>query len=340
MYIKTKQVIDLLKSLAPRSPHGLLGALIFVLRQFYLGGVSRIKGFLGEIEQISYYQVPKIDDQRVPGYLIWVPNYESNSAGVKSLYQLCNDLNELGYQSFVFGAMICAPSFLNSPLIKASFARRLGKRGYVAVYPEIVRGNPIGSRKVARWVLNKPGYLGGEAVYDRSEKIFYYADGYRESIKNEISGQLLLPTLDESIFFDDGRPFGSRSLVCFYVGKSKWKEGFFDKKAAFEIKRDSPGRIELGHLFRAAKVLYCFDNSTILTYEALLCGCPVVIIPDGTQSKEDYIHSELGIDGIAWGVEELGRAAPNPASLRQKVAIQRQVYREQLLEFVRITQAD
>ena len=124
-----------------------------------------------------------------------------------------------------------------------------------------------------------------------------------------------MPTIDEKLFYCDDWDLSKRSLECFYVGKSQWKEGVIDRSRAFEITRETPPKKELGKLFRASRVLYCFDNSTILAYEAILCGCPVVVIPDGTQTRENYESLELGMDGIAWGLEELDRVKVDVAGL-------------------------
>jgi hypothetical protein len=105
----------------------------------------------------------------------------------------------------------------------------------------------------------------------------------------------------------------------------------------FEITRNFPAKAELGKLLRAARVLYCFDNSTILAYEALLCGCPVVVIPDGTQSRQDYENLELGTDGIAWGIEEYRGEPVDVPGLRARYAQVKRDFRQQLWQLVRVS---
>jgi hypothetical protein len=188
-------------------------------------------------------------------------------------------------------------------------------------------------------VLNRPGLLGGEEAYDQSEQVFYYCNAFLPYIRNRVVGKLYMPTIDESLFFCEDGDQSKRSLECFYVGKSQWKEGLIDRSRVFEITRDTPPKKELGKLFRASRVLYCFDNSTILAYEAILCGCPVVIIPDGTQTREDYERLELGMDGIAWGMEELDRVKADVPKLRQRYEQVKREYVEQLERFIAITQS-
>jgi hypothetical protein len=186
-------------------------------------------------------------------------------------------------------------------MVDLESAALLCAAGYVAIYPETISGNPLGSKTTVRWVLNRPGLLGGDEVYADSELVFSYSDAFTPYIKNPVVGKLYMPTINERLFYCDDQKMSKRSLACFYVGKSQWKPGIVNRKHAFEITREYPSKQELGKLFRASRVLYCFDNSTILIYEALLCGCPVVIVPDGTQTPRDFEQLELGMDGISWG---------------------------------------
>jgi O-antigen biosynthesis protein len=271
------------------------------------------------------------------GYVIFAPDYVSYSAGPYCLYRLCNDLNQRGFPSCIVGSNRTLRT-LAAPLVDWNTGAELCKHGYTAVYPEVIAGNRLNARFVARWVLNRPGLLGGEKVYDDDELVFNYSDVYKRYIRNKIAGKLYLPTIDEGIFFSDGRDHSERSLECFYIGKSQWKDGFVDRSRAFEITRTAPPKKELGKLLRASRVLYTFDNSTIFTYEAILCGCPVVVIPDGTQTKEDYMRSELGMDGIAWGVEELEGARADVAKLQTRYNQAKRAYFRQLDRFVTLTQ--
>ncbi len=272
------------------------------------------------------------------GYVILAPSYRPISAGIYCMYRLCHELNRRGFRSYITGSARTT-SHLTAPLISRSKARRLCRGGFTAVYPETVFGNPLQARSVARWVLNRPGLLGGEAVFDESEMVFYYSDLYRPYIQNRVAGKLYMPTINEEIFFCDDGDLSKRSLECFYVGKSKWKDGIVDRNRAFEITRGTPPKRELGTLFRASRLLYCFDNSTILAYEALMCGCPVVIIPDGTQTKEDYQRMELGTSGIAWGLEELPGVLAEVSKLRERYQSVKRDFQTQFDAFVAITQA-
>lgn len=275
------------------------------------------------------------------GYVLIAADYVSTSAGIGCLYRLCHELNMRGYPAYCTYSGVTNENLI-APLVSRDIAQALVSQGFVAVYPETVSGNPLNAKYIARWVLNRPGLLGGDRVYDSNELVFNYSDYYGAYIQNDIAGKLYMPTIDESIFHPPSDPHSPRGLACFYVGKSQFKEGFFDRREVFEITRHTPAKSELGKILRAAKILYCFDNSTIFAYEARMCGCPVVIIPDGTQTREDFERSELGLDGIAWGIEELPRVLAETASsegLIRRYEVAKKEYEEQLQNFIQLTQS-
>jgi len=226
---------------------------------------------------------------------------------------------------------------LDAPLLDLVEAGALCQRGFTAIYPEVIAGNPLAAESVIRWVLNRPGLLAGDSVYSEHEHVFYYSEVFRPYIQNRIAGKLYMPTIDEAIFHSDASAPVHRSLECFYVGKSVWKDGVIDRDRAIEITREFPPKAELGKLFRAARVLYCFDNSTILAYEALLCGCAVVIIPDGTQSWHDYEKLELGTDGIVWGLQEYRSQPVDVHALRARYADVKRDFHQQLQHMIQVS---
>jgi hypothetical protein len=267
-------------------------------RIFFFHGFTGLKSFCRTIEaqQTKGARSFVKSDPGKRGYIIVAPNYAPNSAGIIYLYRLCDELNRRGFPSCIAGSNLTTWDLM-APLICWGKARQLCANGYTAIYHENVRGNPLRASSVARWVLNRPGWLGGDEVFDQSEQVFCYSDVFAPYVRNRIVGKFYMPTIDEKLFYCDDWDLSKRSLECFYIGKSQWKEGIIDRSRVFEIIRDTPPKKELETLFRASRVLYCFDNSTILAYEAIICGCPVVIIPDGTQTREDYESLDFGMDG-------------------------------------------
>ncbi|MGE3759994.1 MAG: hypothetical protein AB7H97_19660 [Pseudobdellovibrionaceae bacterium] len=295
-----------------------------------------IESMMREFLDFEELRKTVLKPSRTPDYIVYAPDFLGNSAGIACLYQLCCDLRKLGFEAAVTGSQRGHPGH-PVPIISAGEATRAAKLGAWVIYPEIVLGNPLKAKNVVRWILNRPGLLGGTEFFAPSEHVFIYSDVFAPYVKSPIRGKIYVPTIDRSIFFRPEQNEG-RSLVCYYTGKSRYKEGYFDPKLTLKITRTSPAKTELGKLFRSAKVLYCFDNSTALIYEALLCGCPVIVIPDGTQTWEDYQKLELGTAGISWGVPKGSLEPFSPTELEQVLAKWEREYDDQIRFLAKYTQ--
>lgn len=306
---------------------------------WFFYGLSGIKSETKKYINLKNNVHKHVTNQSNVKYLIMASDYVNNSAGVWCLYKLCNDLNEKKMMSFICGSRVTC-DYLDAPILPMSEAKKLVRNvdNLVVVYPETVHGNPLNAKRVVRWVLNRPGLIDGQEIYNDKELIFLYAEAYRSYVKNEIAAKLYMPTIDESIFFNDNND-SCRKLKCFYVGKSRFKPGYFDPRYAVEITRNFPSRKDLGNLFRASTVLYCFDNSTIMVYEAIACGCSVMIIPDGTQTLEDFQCQELGMDGIMWGSSDSSVNVVDVDKFKSKYDDLKNSYSEMLNNFIMITQS-
>jgi len=187
-------------------------------------------------------------------FIIFAPPYRHNSAGIRALYLLRDYLVGYGEDALV---MSFEERF---PLVD----------GDVVIYPEIVVGNPLGAKKVVRWVLCDLGRLGGDTDFD-DELVFAWdntlmRDGY--------AGILEVPVV-EDFFFDDSR---ERVVNCYYVGKGKFRpHGVLD--GCVEITSSYPeSREALAELLQSTKVLYTFDDFSGLSTEAVECGACVKVI--------------------------------------------------------------
>ena len=322
---------------------------LFFLRRFGFYGLEAAQKRLDNLQRQCYKSSPASKKAHAilvalrgrhvstRGYVIWGETYSRNSAGLYCLHRLCNDLNERGICAVLAGDPYPPAENLVAPVVTRHQARQLVKHGFIAVYPEIVRGNPFHAKHVVRWCLNRPGLLGGDRVYAATEKVFSYARAFVPYIQSPLCGKLYLPTIDEDLFFDNGVPAAQRALVCYYTGKTGYKPGFVNPNTAFEITRTRPSRTELGKLFRLTRLLYSFDCTTILIQEALLCGCHVVLIPDGTQSKEDFTNSEFGDAGISWYGEPESTETDTAKLTRQRLDEIRRNYSEDLTRFIELT---
>jgi hypothetical protein len=248
-------------------------------------------------------------EARHPYYLV-CPQYTVKSAGVKAIYLLCHYLNVRGYPAF----LITYPEVnleaveeitfdLISPALTKPMLKRHLRNGQapITVYPETVRGNPFSAPCVVRYYLNFPGLLGGGPV-SADELNFGYAQVLAEAIDSP-SNVLFIPTIDTNVFHP---PTANevRKGTCFYAGKYQeiCKGKLFDiTKDSLEITRgrDAQTPPEIAQIFRTSELFYAYEN-TMLISEAILCGCPAVILPNPYMTQS-IAKAEFGEYGQAWG---------------------------------------
>ena len=247
-------------------------------------------------------------------YVVWAFDYSHASTGPKVLHRLCHELNQIGQEAYV-GPWITNPAWdtpvWTDPLDDA-----------IAVYPEIVRGNPWNAPKVVRWVLNTPGRLGGDTSYDPAEMVFTYSPLFTDA------PLLYLPAAETDIYTDRHLP---RSGALVWVGKGRRTKTVEGREITYEERLD---RYLLADALNRAEVMYSFDTMSGMTDLARLCGCPVVVIPDGAFTRDDYDRA-IGWDGIGWDEPP---APWDPDEFRALYLGLMDEFHQQLARFVDVTQ--
>jgi hypothetical protein len=208
----------------------------------------------------------------------------TNSGGVKVMYGLYGHLLAKGMTAY-----------LNVIL---------NIHDYVAVYPEIMHGNEGKADHVVRYILNKPGIMGGgtrkhplgpgPTEFDPTDELYYFSRLFGEA-KDE-GHYMFLPILNMQLFKPQGK---LRNKTSVFIGKDfdlhQHPEGsiYITK----DITNDQP---KLAELLNECEVMYCYDRVTAMTEIARLCGCRVVMI-NPIYSKDEFSKYEAGMNGISWG---------------------------------------
>lgn len=241
-------------------------------------------------------------------YYIMAPPYTRTSAGVRVLYRLCDMLNRAGESAFVcltpriypyeaLSPMDIAP-ILTQKTIDYHFENDIPP---IVVYPETFKSDQLVAPFKVEYFLNYPG----EKFDGKPDLLLAYSSNI--ALRLSVIGS---PLLKLNILVSDNNFFvppeiNRRQGSIFYAGKYKYH--YHGKTAPLtdgmiEIGRDpkkSQSPEEIRRLFQESEYFYCFED-TALVLEALLCGCPVVLIPNHYFS-ESLAYKELKGFGIAWG---------------------------------------
>lgn len=247
-------------------------------------------------------------------YYILSPKYQSNSGGIMILYKLKDLLTNLG----------CEAHIVNNEKAEVP-------KDAIAVYPEIYSGNPLGCNTVARFVLNAPGRIGGDKIYDEKELVFVFDYMFDKYVKNKIQGRLFIPYIERDLFFNRG---WERTLKLSYNGKGPVNQ-ILPKDVQDINVRGPVGRKLLAELLNRAKVLYCFDYATIMMQEAALCGCPVVLLAGNLDEHKLCGFRGNGVCDSISRISEAYKTLPDAVKRMDEVELEAI---EQVVKFVFITQ--
>ena len=214
-------------------------------------------------------------------YLVFIWDYDRTSAGIAACHRLVHELNEGGFAAFSTGAVNTRWNERRLSRFGSYLLVRLGHP--IVLYPEAIPRNPLGSKRVVRWVLNFPGVMGGEDEFHDSELVYTWSSEFYDT-----ENQLCVDIVEREIFNDKDLP--SKEIDCFYIGKGPLR-GVHPiplTDGMTQITREWPAkRGELAELLRRTKVLYTYDDLTMLATEALLCGCKVVLLPEHEDIRMD-----------------------------------------------------
>lgn len=199
-------------------------------------------------------------------YLVFGPPYTHRSGGIVALYHLQRALIRRGHDCiyYAFGTELVAVSEVTAD--------------DVVIYPEIVLGNPLGARRVVRWLLNNPGVCGGDGKYADTDLVFSYTEAFKHP---RMVGYLYVPVLNNTIT-DLGL---ERTYDCVFFHKGSWKPRI--KLDAIEIVSGrpltdnhyvAPSKAALLAFLQHCRTFYSYDDVTTLASEAALSGCQVKLI--------------------------------------------------------------
>jgi hypothetical protein len=206
-------------------------------------------------------------------YVIYSPPYRHNSAGIRVLYELAKYLIRLGEDAYVVNAPI--PVYDDEVLI----------------LPEIADYSSFGALNTVRYYLNKPIKT---VEYNKNEfNIKYNDDDHtKDTFKLTID-------LTEPFFTDQGL---ERNFITYYVGKGEFE--YLDKIEVPNCRETTmtwpPDRKSMAHWLNVCSELYCYDDKTALTKEALMCGCKVYLVKNGKITQiTDYPRTQPALPQVS-----------------------------------------
>jgi len=217
-------------------------------------------------------------------YSIFLPNFDTTSGGIRVLWGL--------YGALLLRGQIVVPN------------AKFNHDDFIAIYPEIVQGNPLGARHVVRWILNEPGVMSSDGVpgptkFDDTDHLYVFSELFNQKIKADSLHKMFLPILDTFLFNDQGK---KRTKTAYFVGKGINQE-LHPKDSILIDRKLAQDQGGLADLLNECQVMYQYDMVSAMSEIARLCGCKVKLIQD-KYTKSQYREYEPGMNGLSFGINE------------------------------------
>ena len=230
----------------------------------------------------SYNIGKKASGQMKKTYIFYFPCF-SRSNGVRVMMILSEKLIKAGYSVLYY-----VPDKTNWPkhIPTINILTREMKSNAIVVYPEVIAGNPLRIRNVARLVLFYPGLNGGMKKFHHSEMVFTYLPEFFPD-----ADVLTIPWIDENLFNNPG--YERSQDYCFVHKGGRWKDPP-ELRDLPTITMDWPKtREELADLLKHARTVYSFDSNSAVICEAHSCGANVLIVTKTGYSKPSNIYEQI-----------------------------------------------
>lgn len=276
-----------------------------------------------------------------PYYLV-TPPYVEGSGGVRAMHYFCHALNLAGEEAYVNTSDVLPG--LRTPVLTDEIRERHIALNLepIVVYPEIVPDNPLAAKHVVRYLLNTPGVVTTqETNWGPDDILFSFG---KVIIPEGMDAHILeIPLINTRIYNTIGTEDLQREGKLVFINRFLDRGGELDAITAnaTEISFRAGFRTpqQLASLYKHAEVLYTYEPSTAC-FEALLCGCPVVYLPNPLLLPKPF-EGYLGNDGCAWGTApealKLAKETVRKATENYEQKVVR--FWDQLENFISITQA-
>jgi len=226
---------------------------------------SKLREWIGN-DDLAWYNKENVNPMLK--FLIYSPPYKNSSAGIRVLYKLNDMLNALGHQSSISNNLSAT---VDSETI--------------AIYPEIVIGNPFNAKRIVRYLLNHPTVLGGDGKYGKDDILITFDKKWAKYADNQM---LTISVVEDFFRYVCGHRCNQS---CFYVGKGKNTNSPYTKDSIEITKTFPDNRQDLADMLKRTHTLYSYDDNTMLFEEAQLAGCETWII-DG----DKLVKPEIRLD--------------------------------------------
>jgi hypothetical protein len=286
-------------------------------------------------------------------FIIYAGSFDENIGGEIALHRLCDLLNRQGCQAFLWpqrrpfaghDATLTTRwklaryrlkrkerQFKTWPAFDTPLAATADLAGAIAVYPEVVDGNPLGTEHVVRWFLHKPGFHTGRTHYGPNDRFFFYQNAFNDLSVNPESDNLLKTAFVRDDVYRELNT-GERRGTCYILRKGKGRPIVHDLNDSVLV--DGLSHAEMAAVFNRVTMCVSYDTYTMYSMFAAMCGCTSVVVPEEGLTKEQWYPDPRDRYGMAYGFDDIEHAVRTRRLVLPHLKTQEEQANESVARFV------
>ena len=191
--------------------------------------------------------------------------------------------------------------------------------GKIIIYSEIINGNPLQARRVARWLLHNPGFHTGKIHFGLDEIHFRFS---HETIPAVVPGlrvsdlYLTILHIPWEYYNMDNVPV-DRPFIAYSLRKGAHKSLIHDVEGSILI--DDKPHDQVAAIFKKSHLFLSYDSRSAYSQFASLCGCDSVIVPDPGVAEDAFFKSPESRFGVSYGFDGVEAARGSRQLLAQQL---------------------
>jgi putative flippase GtrA len=212
-------------------------------------------------------------------YVFAGEDYLHASAGIRAWHHAIHELSERGMLAYSLNAV--NPEWHERRITHVGYWFLCAMSDPIVIYGDPTRGNPLKAERVVRWVGMPRDYYGNDSEFSDSDLVYAWSKQFYDTDRI-----LTIDIIERELFNAENLP--EKGIECAYLGKAELR-GVQELPQTFGMTHITrfplwpPTRRELADLLRRTSVLYTYDDCTMIIDEARLCGCEVILLPEGVR---------------------------------------------------------
>jgi hypothetical protein len=282
------------------------------------------------IKEDDYVHLFKLINNNITDIIIWGGPFNINCGGVVALYNLARIINKnINFKAYIYAMGTHIENNICVNYI-VDYNKLTTNPNTVAIYPEGIKGNPLGANRVVRWILLEYNLYTSEDIkksWKTSDLIYRWESGINQLSCPYVNNVFKIYNISKN-----------RNMTCYIIKKGRHIHTNINKihpDNSINIERieHSPTILnQIADIFNRSTYFYCYDPNCFFAIYATLCGCITILQPINGVSRSEYFKNRIYSFkdsiydcGIAYGnsKEEIDRAIqtlPN-ASIKIKEMI-------------------